>query len=64
MPRRSAKEVGFGETLQRGVAVADDLPVDAVYSGLSLGVMPAQVAGSTANGGTEGGPLFSRVPRC
>ena len=37
-----AKEIGFGEILQRGVAVADDLPVDAVYSGFSLGVMPAQ----------------------
>ena len=37
-----AKEVGFGEILRRGVAVADDMPADVVYAGFSLGVMPAQ----------------------
>lgn len=37
-----AGEVGFDTVLQRGAQAADSLPPGLVYSGFSLGVMPAQ----------------------
>jgi dienelactone hydrolase len=37
-----AGQVGFDEIVRRGAAAAEDLPPDIVYSGFSLGVMPAQ----------------------
>lgn len=37
-----AEQVGFGEIVARGAAAAADLPVDIVYAGFSLGVLPAQ----------------------
>lgn len=38
---RHASTVGFGELVERGVEAVADVP-DAVYAGISLGVMPAQ----------------------
>jgi dienelactone hydrolase len=37
-----AKEVGFGELLDRGVQTAAGLPAELVYAGFSMGVLPAQ----------------------
>ncbi|MFF5171786.1 dienelactone hydrolase family protein [Micromonospora sp. NPDC000089] len=37
-----AREIGFDTVIQRGVRVADDLPAELVYVGISLGVLPAQ----------------------
>jgi dienelactone hydrolase len=45
-----AKEVGFGEILDRGKAAADGLPNELVYAGISLGVMPAQALAQTRPG--------------
>ena len=57
-----AREVGFGNVLERGVGAADDLPTDLVYAGFSLGVMPAQRLAQT-RAGARGALLFeSCVP--
>src|SRR5262245_61050136 len=45
-----ARELGFGNVLERGVATADDLPSDLVYAGFSLGGMPAQSLAQTRPG--------------
>ena len=47
-----AKEVGFGEILERGKAAAEGLPNEVVYAGISLGVMPAQALAQTRPGAT------------
>jgi dienelactone hydrolase len=57
-----AREVGFGDLLERGVRIADDLPVELVYAGFSLGVLPAQRLAQTRPG-ARGALLFeSCVP--
>ena len=53
-----AREVGFGELLERGVRAADELPRELVYAGFSLGVMPAQNLAQTRPG-AKGALLFS-----
>jgi len=45
-----AKEVGFGEVLERGVRAAEELPTEVVYAGFSLGGMPAQQLAQTRAG--------------
>lgn len=45
-----AKEIGFGNILERGVRAADALPADLTYAGFSLGVMPAQKLAQTRPG--------------
>jgi dienelactone hydrolase len=45
-----AREAGFDKILERGVAVADDLPSELVYAGFSMGVMPAQQLAQTRPG--------------
>jgi dienelactone hydrolase len=45
-----AREVGFGTLLERGVAVADELPAALVYAGFSFGAMPAQRLAQTRQG--------------
>lgn len=45
-----AREIGFGELLDRGVRAADGLPSGLVYAGFSLGVMPAQKLAQTRSG--------------
>jgi dienelactone hydrolase len=51
-----AKQVGFEEIIRRGSEAANDLPADIVYSGFSLGVMPAQSLTQTRPGAR--GALF------
>src|SRR5204863_6345966 len=52
-----AREVGFGNILERGVAATDDLPSELVYAGFSLGGMPAQKLAQTRPG-AAGALLF------
>jgi len=52
-----AKQVGFGDLLERGVRAADELPSELVYAGFSLGVMPAQKLAQTREG-ARGALLF------
>ena len=37
-----ARGIGFGTLIERGTRLADALPADLVYAGISMGVMPAQ----------------------
>ncbi len=37
-----AKEIGFGEFMERGLRAVEGLPAELVYAGFSLGVLPAQ----------------------
>lgn len=43
-------DVGFDTVIERGAAVADDLPAELVYAGFSLGVVPAQRLAQTRDG--------------
>ena len=52
-----AKEVGFQHVFDRGTAAAEGLPAELVYSGFSLGVMPAQSLAQT-RAGARGALLF------
>ena len=52
-----AREVGFGNILERGVRAADEHPSDLTYAGFSLGVMPAQKLAQTRPG-ARGALLF------
>jgi dienelactone hydrolase len=52
-----AQAIGFGEVLERGVRAAEGLPAELVYSGFSLGVLPAQRLAQTRSGG-RGALLF------
>lgn len=54
---RYAKEIGFEDILDRGVAAADALPSGLVYAGFSMGVMPAQKLAQT-RAGARGALLF------
>lgn len=44
------RQVGFNELIERAVRVADDLPAEMVYAGISFGVMPAQKLAQTRPG--------------
>jgi dienelactone hydrolase len=50
-------EVGFGEVIERGRRAAEGLPVELVYAGFSLGVLPAQMLAQTRPG-AQGALLF------
>jgi dienelactone hydrolase len=52
-----AKQVGFGEIVERGARAAEGLPADLVYAGFSLGVVPAQMLTQTRPG-ARGALLF------
>jgi dienelactone hydrolase len=52
-----AESIGFGEVIERGVRVADELPRELVYAGFSLGVLPAQKLAQTRPG-ARGALLF------
>ena len=57
-----ARELGFGNVLDAGVAAADPYPAELVYAGFSLGVMPAQKL-AQSRAGARGALLFeSCVP--
>ena len=53
-----AKQVGFDTILERGKRAAEGLPNELVYSGFSLGVMPAQALAQTRPG-ARGALFFS-----
>ncbi len=53
-----AKEVGFDTIVERGRLAAEGLPVELVYAGFSLGVMPAQLLAQTRPG-AKGALFFS-----
>jgi dienelactone hydrolase len=50
------RTVGFGDLMERGVRVANDLPAEIVYAGFSFGVMSAQKLAQTRPGAR--GALF------
>ena len=50
------KEIGFGTVMDLGEQAVDGLPVDLVYAGFSLGVVPAQKLAQTRPGAR--GALF------
>ena len=52
-----AAKVGFGTVIERGRAVAGELPAELVYAGFSLGVLPAQMLAQTRPG-ARGALLF------
>jgi dienelactone hydrolase len=45
-----AEEIGFPVVIERGKQAAEELPRDAVYLGISLGVLPAQMLAQTRTG--------------
>ena len=51
-----ARDVGFGEILERGTRAAEAFPASVVYAGFSMGVMPAQKLAQTRPGAQ--GALF------
>ena len=57
-----AEEIGFGNVIERGVRVADDLPDELVYAGFSLGVVPAQKLAQTRPGARGALLFYSCVP--
>ncbi|GAB4053621.1 dienelactone hydrolase family protein [Catellatospora paridis] len=57
-----ARQVGFGELMERGVRAADALPAELVYIGFSLGVLPAQRLAQTRPGARGAVLLESCVP--
>ncbi|WP_441249515.1 dienelactone hydrolase family protein [Kitasatospora sp. McL0602] len=57
-----AKQVGFGEIVERGVRAARQLPEAVVYGGLSLGVLPAQMLAQTRPGALGALLLHGCVP--
>ena len=57
-----AQKVGFPVIIERGVKAADGLPVDLVYAGFSLGVLPAQKLAQTRAGARGALLLEACVP--
>ena len=57
-----AKEVGFENLLDQGVRRADDLPVNLVYAGMSLGEMMAQKLAQTRPGARGALLFYSCIP--
>jgi dienelactone hydrolase len=54
--------VGFGEMIQRGARAVESLPPELVYSGFSLGVLPAQYLAQTREGARGAVLCYSCVP--
>ncbi|MEU0546228.1 dienelactone hydrolase family protein [Micromonospora sp. NPDC005979] len=57
-----AEELGFGNLIERGTRVAEDLPSDLIYAGFSLGVLPAQRLAQTRPGALGALLFYSCVP--
>jgi len=57
-----AEQVGFGRIIERGTAIADELPSELVYAGFSLGVLPAQKLAQTRPGARGALLMYSCVP--
>jgi dienelactone hydrolase len=56
------QELGFGTVIERGAAVARQLPEKLVYAGFSMGVLPAQMLAQTRPGATGALLMESCVP--
>lgn len=57
-----AEQVGFEAIVAAGAAVAQELPPDLVYAGMSLGVMPAQKLAQTRPGARAAVLYHGAVP--
>lgn len=57
-----AQEVGFGNVIERGAALAGELPAGAVVIGMSLGALPAQKVAMTRPGIGGAVLLYSAIP--
>ena len=57
-----AKVLGFDTILERGVHMADDLPSELVYAGMSLGEMTAQKLAQTRPGARGALLFYSAIP--
>ncbi len=57
-----ARQIGFGEVLERGVRAVEGLPAELVYAGFSLGVMPAQKLAQTRPGAEGALLLYACLP--
>ncbi|MEV7228048.1 dienelactone hydrolase family protein [Polymorphospora sp. NPDC051019] len=57
-----AGKVGFGALAERGRLVAEGLPRELVYVGLSLGVVPAQMLAQTRSGARGAQLLHACIP--
>jgi len=57
-----ARTLGFEALVDRGTAIAEELPAELVYIGLSLGVMPAQKLAQTRAGARGALLFYSAVP--
>jgi dienelactone hydrolase len=55
-------EIGFDAMRERGVRVADALPSDLVYAGMSFGVLPAQKLAQTRPGARGALLFYSCLP--
>ncbi|MBB2754995.1 UNVERIFIED_ORG: dienelactone hydrolase [Rhizobium aethiopicum] len=55
-------EVGFDAVRERGVRIADELPVELVYAGFSFGVLPAQKLAQTRPGARGALLFYSCLP--
>ncbi|MDX6357338.1 MAG: hypothetical protein QOH37_392 [Nocardioidaceae bacterium] len=58
----NAKAIGFEAILDRSVALAEDLPSDLVYAGMSLGEMAAQKLAQTRAGARGALLFYSCIP--
>ena len=57
-----AQEIGFETVLERAIRVADDLPAELVYGGMSLGAMAAQKLAQTRPGARGALLFYSAIP--
>ena len=56
------RKMGFEEMRERGVRLADELPLNLVYAGFSFGVLPAQKLAQTRSGARGALLFYSCVP--
>lgn len=56
------EQLGFGEIIERGKQAVEKLPVELVYAGFSLGVVPAQMLTQTRPGAKGALFFYSCVP--
>ena len=56
------KELGFGEVMERGERAVKGLPMELVYAGFSLGVVPAQKLAQTRPGARGALLFYACVP--
>jgi dienelactone hydrolase len=54
--------IGFSSVIERAAEIVDELPVDVVYAGFSLGVVPAQYLAQTRAGASGALFYYSCVP--